>query len=99
MDIMTEGTTVVLRGEFDGRSTSVVRDVLYDRLNCENTVVVDMSDVAVVDLIALRVLVVATRSASREGRLLLLRNCGPHVLRMIHLARLAHAVHIEREAA
>jgi anti-anti-sigma factor len=99
VDIMNDGTTLVLRGDFDGRSTSVVRDVLYDRLNCEQVLVVDMGEVAVVDLIALRLLVVATRHASREGRLLILRNCRPRVLRMIHLAKVAHAVHIERAAA
>ncbi|MGN0065906.1 MAG: STAS domain-containing protein [Nocardioides sp.] len=99
MDITTDGTTVVLRGEFDGRSTSTVRAVIYDQLHASDHVVLDMREVEALDLIALRVLLVATRQAWRDGRRLTLRDCSPTVLRMIHLARVSHAVDFERQAA
>ena len=99
MDITTNGPTVVLSGDFDVRSTFEVRDAIYALLSCEDQVVVDMAEVDTLDLVALRVLLVATRQAAIEGRELVLRNCSGQVLRMIHLARVAHAVAIEREVA
>ena len=98
-DIIPGGATVVLRGEFDGRCTSDVRAVIYDRLDASERVVLDLSHVEALDLIALRVLLVATRRAAHEGRRLVLRDCSPSVLRMIHLARVGHAVDLERAAA
>lgn len=93
-----QGPTVELHGEFDVRSTSMVRDVIYELLAREGRVSVDMSHVVAIDMVALRVLLVATRQAAREGRTLTLRNCTPAVRRMIHLARVAHAVELERTA-
>ena len=98
MDITTDGPKVVLSGEFDVRSTARVRGAIYELLSCEQHVVVDMSEVDALDMVALRVLLVATRQAWLEGRHLTLRNCSPCVLRMIHLARVGHAVEIERVA-
>ena len=100
MDIRTEGTTLVLDGDLDVRSTSEVREALYERLDGpEGEIVVDMSRVTAIDLTALRLLAVATRHAWRTGHHLTLRAPGPSVLRMIHLARLAHAIEVERVAA
>lgn len=99
MDITTDGPKVLLSGEFDVRSTSQVRGAIYELLSCEPHVVVDMSEVDALDMVALRVLLVATRQAWLEGRNLTLLNCSPCVLRMIHLARVAHAVAMERQEA
>jgi anti-anti-sigma factor len=99
MDITTDGVTLLLSGDFDVRSTWRVREALYDHLHQhDGDVVIDLSDVTVIDLTALKVLAVATRAASRDGRHLTLRGCGPSVRRMLHLSRLIRVVEIDRQA-
>ena len=104
MDITTAyadgAATLALSGDFDVRSTWLVREAIYEHLqDHDEDVVVDMTGVDAIDLTALRLLAVATRSASRTGHHLTLRGCGPAVRRMLHLTRLAHAVDVERSAA
>ncbi|MDO9497444.1 MAG: STAS domain-containing protein [Nocardioides sp.] len=99
MDIVTDGPTLVLSGDFDVRSTWEVRNALYDQLHAHDHVVVDLTDVGTVDHTALKVLAFATRHALREGHHLTLRGCGPAVRRMLHISRLIRVVEIEREAA
>ncbi|WP_310529430.1 STAS domain-containing protein [Nocardioides sp.] len=100
MDITMDGPALVLHGDFDVRSTFMVRTAIYERLEGgEQDVIVDMTEVDTIDVTALRVLAVATRQASRSGHLLTLRNCGPSVRRMMHISRLAHSFYVEREAA
>jgi anti-anti-sigma factor len=100
MDILTDGPTLVLSGDFDVRSTMEVRTAVYELLggNAE-VVVVDLSDVASVDVIALRVLAAATVEAGRAGHHLVLRGAGPAVLRLLHMSRLIRVVELEREVA
>jgi anti-anti-sigma factor len=100
MEIVTDGPTLVLIGDFDVRSTGEVRNAIYDHLEChDEDVVVDLTDVYAVDLTALKVLAVATRQASRAGHHLTLRGCGPSVRRMLHISRLIRVVEVERQAA
>ncbi len=100
MDISTEGPTVVLRGNFDGRSTSRVRHALHERLATpEHEIVVDLTDVLVVDVPALRVLAFASHEAARTGHRVTLRGAGPGVRRMLHLTRLMRFVELEAAAA
>ncbi|WP_210650676.1 STAS domain-containing protein [Nocardioides sp. SYSU D00065] len=100
MDIVTDGDTLVLRGAFDVRSTWEVRAAIYERIDdLDADVVVDMSEVSTIDVTALRLLAVATRHAWLAGHHLTVRNPGPAVRRMAHLARLAHALEVERAAA
>jgi anti-anti-sigma factor len=100
MDIVTDGPALVLSGDFDVRSTMEVRSALYEHLQGrEDDVVVDLTEVSAIDLTALKVLAVATVEASREGRHLLLRGCGPAVRRMLHLSRLIRVVEVEGQAA
>jgi len=100
VDIMSNGAVLELHGDFDVRSTSEVRNAIYQRLDARvDLVVVDMTDVEAVDVTALKVLAVATLRANRQGHHLVLRGCGPAVRRMLHLSRLAHAVEVERAAA
>jgi anti-anti-sigma factor len=101
MDIVTDGRTLVLSGDFDVRSTFQVRNAIYLHLqdHDDEDVVVDLTDVYAVDLTALKVLAVATREASRAGHHLTLRGCGPAVRRMLHLSRLIRVVEVERQAA
>lgn len=100
MEIITDGPTIVLSGDFDVRSTMEVRTAIYDRLQgYDDDVVLDLSQVDTIDLTALRLLAVATRQASRSGHRLTLRGCGPSVRRMLHLTRLIRLVEVERVAA
>ena len=100
MDIISDGHTLVLHGDFDVRSTWEVRNAIYERLEAEDSdVVIDLTDVSTIDVTALRLLAVATRHAWLSGHHLTVRNPGPAVRRMVHLARLAHAIEVERVAA
>ena len=100
MDIRTDGPTLVLRGDFDGRSTSAVRNAIGERLAAqEHEIVVDLSEVRSVDVPALRVLAYASHAASRTGHLVRLRGCSPQVIRMLLLTRLMRFVEVDRTAA
>jgi anti-anti-sigma factor len=99
MEIVVDGPTLVLSGDFDVRSTMEVRSAIHERFaGHEQDVVIDLTDVPTIDLTALRVLAYATREASRSGHHLTLRGAGPAVRRMMHLSRLAHLVEVERTA-
>jgi len=99
MEIVADGAVLVLRGDFDARSTFKVRDVLYGQLAAYGDVVVDLSGVTVVDMTALRLLAAASRRTAHDGHHLTLRACSPVVLRMLHLSRLARVVELERPGA
>ena len=100
MEIITDGPTLLLGGDFDVRSTLEVRTALYELLDGhDDDVVVDLTDVTTIDMTALKVLAVATRRASREGHHLTLRGCNAAVRRMLHLSRLNRFVDVERAAA
>ena len=99
MDILTDGPTLVLSGDFDVRSTMEVRTAIYDHLEGhDEDVVIDLTEVDSVDLTALKVLAYATREATRAGHHLVLRGCGPAVRRLLHMSRLIRVVELEREA-
>jgi anti-anti-sigma factor len=99
--ITADGATLRLSGDFDVRSTFIVRTAIYDHLAAqgEGNVYIDLTDVRLVDLTALKVLGVATREAGRSGKHLTLRGCGPAVRRLLHLSHLIRFVELEREAA
>lgn len=97
-DVSSAGATLRLVGDFDGRSTPVVRDALYDQLSVHQQVVVDLTGVEGVDLTALRVLAAASHAASRTGHHVVLRGCSPAVRRLLHLTHLIRAVEVERVA-
>jgi anti-anti-sigma factor len=100
MEIVTDGPTLVLSGDFDARSTWEVRNALRDRLSgVEQDVVVDLTGVTFIDATAARVLAYASREAARSGHHVTLRGCGPAVRRMLHLSRLMRFVDVERAAA
>ncbi len=99
MEILTDGPTLVLHGDFDVRSTMEVRTAIYEHLEGhDEDVVIDLTDVTSVDVTALKVLAVATVGAARAGHHLVLRGAGPPVLRMLHLSRLIRVVELERAA-
>ncbi len=97
MEILTDGPTLVLSGDFDVRSTMEVRTAIYELLGGnDDDVVVDLTDVSSVDVTALKVLAVATREACRAGHHLVLRGAGPAVRRLLHMSRLIRVVELER---
>jgi len=98
MDIVIDGPTLVLGGDFDVRSTWQVRDAIYDLLQRYDDVIVDLTDVTTIDVTALRVLAVATRRAVRQGHHVRLRGCCPAVRRLLHMSRLIRVVEVERAA-
>ncbi|SDD73625.1 STAS domain-containing protein [Nocardioides lianchengensis] len=99
MDIETDGSTLVLAGDFDVRSTMEVRHALYELLALhDGDVVVDLSGVDSIDLTALKVLGVATRQAARDGHHLTLRGCRPAVRRLLHMTRMIRVLEVERAA-
>src|SRR3954447_7302581 len=100
MEIVTDGPTLTLSGDFDVRSTMEVRTAIYEASHVyEQDVVVDLTGVETLDITAARVLAYATLEAGRTGHHLRLRGCGPAVRRMLHLSRLARVIEVERAAA
>ena len=100
MDIVHEGQTLWLSGDFDVRSTMEVRSAIYERLDgFERDLTIDLTDVHTLDITAARVLAYATIEASRAGHHLRVRGCGPAVRRMLQLSRLARFIEVERAAA
>ena len=97
MEIVTDGSTLVLSGSFDARSTFKVRNAIYEHLDgLDEDVVIDLSDVEFVDVTALKVLAVATREAGRSGHHLTLRGCNGAVRRLLHMTHLIRVVEVER---
>lgn len=100
MDIVHDGQTLWLRGDFDVRSTMEVRTAIHDHLvGADRDLTVDLSGVQTLDVTAARVLAYATIEASRTGGHLRLRACPPAVRRMLQISRLARFVEVERAAA
>lgn len=99
MDITTEGATLILSGDFDVRSTGVVRSAIDAQLDLHHPhpITIDLTAVGSVDATALRVLAAASRRASRDGQRIVLRGACPAVRRMLHLTRLMRLVELQRE--
>ncbi|WP_323792849.1 STAS domain-containing protein [Nocardioides sp.] len=98
MDIVTDGPEILLAGDFDVRCTWQVRMALYDALERHPRVVVDLGEVATVDVTALKVLAVASRFAARRGGQVRLRGCNGAVRRLLHMTHLIRLVDVERDA-
>lgn len=100
MQITTRGQVLELAGHIDVRSTGQLRVAIYEQLaGFGRDVVLDMSRVDAIDVTSLRLIAVATRYAWLTGHHVTLRNPSDRVRRMMHIARLAHALEVEREAA
>lgn len=92
--------TLILHGQFDVRSTAMVREALYDRIeNTTGDIVVDLADVQSIDATALKVLAATTKLMERQQRALVLRGCSPELRRVIAFTRLRRLVTVERGGA
>jgi len=91
--------TLALTGRVDASSVGEVRASL-DRCIAAGAddVVVDMSEVDVIDVTGLGVLAAAHRRLERAGRQLILRGCADHVRRVLAVTRLSRVMHVERVA-
>ncbi len=100
MEVTTNGATLFMAGRLDGRSTSMVREALYQHIEqVSGDVVVDLSEVESIDAAALKMLAAATMLMERDGRHLTLRGCSPALRRIIMFTRMRRLVQIERETA
>lgn len=96
MEHSRNGNTVVLRGTLDVRCTATLRSLVYDALaEPGDTVVVDLAEVDSVDVTTIKLLAVASRSAQREGRHIVLRGCNSGVRRLLHLSHLRGLLALE----
>jgi anti-anti-sigma factor len=97
MELTGDDRTLVLHGHFDVRSTALVREALYERIDqTPGNVVVDLGDVEAIDATALRVLAAAGKLMDRQGRALVLRGCSPALRRVLAFTRLRRLVTVER---
>ncbi|WP_162244488.1 STAS domain-containing protein [Marmoricola sp. Leaf446] len=86
----------MLGGTLDVRCTATLRALVYDALaEGHDTVVVDLADVDSVDVTTLKLLAVASRSAQRQGRRVVLRGCNSGVRRLLHLSHLRALLAVE----
>jgi anti-anti-sigma factor len=100
MDITADGSTLMLRGDFDVRSTGAVRAAIDEQMQTwGGDITIDMHGVESVDLTALKVLAAASRRAVRADQHIVLSGPRPQVLRMLHLSHLIRVVELERDAA
>jgi anti-anti-sigma factor len=97
MRVTISGSTMILTGRFDGRSTARVREALYELARSSGgDVVIDVSGVESIDSAALKLLAAATRNFERDGRTLMLRGCSPALRRVIAFTRLRRLILLER---
>ncbi|HNM98177.1 MAG TPA: STAS domain-containing protein, partial [Marmoricola sp.] len=86
-------TTLAVTGPLDARTVSAVREEL--RLATGQEVILDLSECDWIDGHALTMLVAATTRAQREGRRLVLRGCGPRLMRTLHVSRMRARLEVE----
>ncbi|HSV41440.1 MAG TPA: STAS domain-containing protein [Nocardioidaceae bacterium] len=100
MEVSKLGSTLVLTGRFDGRSSGMVREALYHHIDeTTDDVVVDVSEVESIDSTALKLLAAASHYLERGGRHLVLRGCTPALRRVLAFTRLRRLFQLEKEPA
>lgn len=94
------GQVLALRGRLDVSVTADVRLALATAvLAGTGELVLDLSGLEAVDATGLGVIVGAHRHAGREGRVLVLRDVGPTLARLLSVSRLDRVLRLARSAA
>jgi anti-sigma B factor antagonist len=97
MVVNTLGGTVFLSGALDVRSVAMVRDALHTATQASvGNLIVDVTQVELIDAAGLGVLAAAHRRIEAEGRHLVLRGCSPSLRRILSVTRLTRVLHLER---
>ena len=92
----TVSTALVLSGALDVRRTADLRAEVYDLLaRTTGDVVVDVTRVDSIDIITLKMLAVANRTAERQARQVVLRGASPGVRRLLHLSHMRWMIPLE----
>lgn len=93
------GSVVLLTGRLDVSTAPDIRPVLHTAIESgTGDLVLDLSDVLVIDTTGLGLLVGVHRRAGRCGRRLVLRGVSAPVLRLLHRTRLHRVLHVEESA-
>lgn len=93
---IASGREVALSGRLDVHSVADVRTVLHAAIDAgDGDLVVDLSEVDLVDATGLGVLVGADRRAKLAGRRVVLRDVRPRLLRILRATRLHRVLTIE----
>lgn len=90
---------VVLEGRLDVSTAPDIRLLLHDAVdNSDGDLIIDLARLEALDASGLGVLIGAHRRAVRAGRMVLLRDVPPHVLRLLWVTRLQRVLHFEPAA-
>lgn len=96
MEVMADGSDLVVTGQLDVRNVADLRDRLYDHLEEHSeAVVVDLEGVESCDLAVLRMLAVASRMANNAGHRLSVRAVPAAVRRLLLLTHLRGMILID----
>jgi anti-sigma B factor antagonist len=91
--------TLPLSGRLDASSVGEARASLNRIIDATGTtrgdVVVDLSEVDVIDVTGLGMLAAAHRRLERDGRQLVLRGCADHLRRVLAVTGLSRVMHVE----
>jgi anti-anti-sigma factor len=97
---VVEGQLVALAGRLDMLGAGTARDALHAALACgTGELVVDLSEVELLDATGLGVLVGTHRRARNAGRRLVLRDVSHRVARLLALTRVDRIIPVEQTAA
>ena len=97
--VVEPGIRLVLSGRLDVAAAADVRLALAEAVDAgRGPLVLDVAELAAVDATGLGVLVGAHRRAGRAGRVLVLRDVGPSLARVLAVTRLDRVLRQERSA-
>lgn len=93
---VASGHEIVLAGRLDVHSVSDVRDTLHAAIDAgAGDLVLDVSEVELVDATGLAMLVSADRRAKQADRTVVLRDAGPRLLRILRATGLHRVLTVE----
>ncbi len=93
----TEQDTVVvtLTGELDPHTVGLFQAAIDDALDEGSALVLDLADLTFVDSSGIRVLIATHKALDARGQVLVLRNVGPPVQRVLEITGLTDVFQVE----